>query len=89
MPSISLDEAVKKKHEALKPASMSWNDYMLILAQSIDADQFEHLVTESSQREYESPVEQARERYEEALKDPDRLLGSEVAREQVLESAGS
>lgn len=89
MTSITLDQEIKQEHEALKPESLTWSDYMHILAQSIDADRFEELVEEFYQREYEASVERAKERYAQARADPDRMLSAEEAREEVRERSTS
>lgn len=89
MTSITLDQEIKDEHEQLKPDSLTWNDYMHIVAHSIDAERFEQLVDELYQREYEAAVERARERYAEARDNPDKMLSAEDARDAVRERSPS
>lgn len=89
MTSITLDQEIKDEHEELKPDSLTWNDYMHIVAQSIDADRFEKLVEELYQREYEAAVDRARERYAQARANPDRMMSAEDAREAVRDRSSS
>lgn len=85
MTSITLDPDIKQEHEALKPDSLTWSEYMHILVQSIDADRFEQLVEEFYKREYEAAVERARDRYAKAREDPDKMLSASDARDEVRE----
>lgn len=88
MTTITLDPEIKEEHEALKPESLTWSDYMHILAHSIDAERFGTLVEEFYQREYEDAVERARRRYDRSREDPERMLTPDEAREEVLERSG-
>lgn len=88
MTSITIRDDVKQEHETLKPESLTWNDYMRIVAQSIDPDRFGELVEAFYQGQYEQAVEQARERYAKAREDPGRLLSAEEARRRVREAKG-
>lgn len=87
--SITLEPDIKEEHEALKPDSLTWSEYMQILVRSIDADRFEELVEGFYQREYESAVERARERYDQAREDPDSLLDPDEARQRLGEDTSS
>lgn len=89
MTTITLDPDIKQEHEELKPGSLTWSEYMHILARSIDAERFGRLVEEFYQQEYEAAVERARERYAEAREDPDRMLGAEEARDAVRDRSSS
>lgn len=85
MTSITLNSEVKAEHEALKPASLTWNDYMHILAKSIDPDKFQRLLEDLHREQYEEAVERARERYAQARKEPGALLSADEARKRVRE----
>ncbi len=88
MTSITIRDDVKQEHEALKPESLTWNDYMRIVAQSIDPDRFTELVEAFYQAQYGDAVERARERYGKAREDPSHLLSAEEARRRVREAKG-
>ena len=88
MTSITIRDDVKREHEALKPESLTWNEYMRIVAQSIDPDRFGQLVEAFYAEQYEEAVERARERYAAAREDPSQLLSAEEARRRVREAKG-
>lgn len=85
MTSITLEREVKEEHEALKPDSLTWSEYLHIVAQSIDPEKFEDLVEAFYEEECEKAVERVKQRYNKARSDPDRLLDAEEARERIVD----
>lgn len=83
MTSITLDADVKREHEKLKPESLTWTEYLHIVAHSIDPERFQGLVEEIHKEQTEDAIERARERYEKARANPRRLLTSDEARRRV------
>lgn len=85
MTSITLERGVKEEYEALKPDSLTWSEYLHIVAQSIVPEKFEDLVEAFYEEEYEKAVERVRQRYNKARSDADRLLDAEEARKRIVD----
>ncbi len=85
MTSITLEHGVKEEHEALKPESPTWSEYLHIVAQSIDPEKFEAFVEAFYEEEYEKAVEPVKKRYDKARCDPDSLLDAEEARKRIVD----
>lgn len=85
MTSITLSQEVKDELEALKPGSLTWDEYLHLLVTSIDPDRFEEALEAFFQSEYEASVRRARERYAKARSDPSILLDADEARQRVRE----
>lgn len=83
MTSITVAPAVKQDLEALKPGSLTWNEYLRLVLESIDPDRFREALENFHEAELEDAIARARERYAKARADPSRLLTADEARRRV------
>lgn len=85
MTTITVEEGTKEDLRSLKPESLTWDEYFTLVLDSLDPDRLEENLEAWFADEVSDVVARARERYEAAEGDPDRLLDADEARDRVRE----
>lgn len=77
MTTITLDAEVKAILAELKPASMPWNDFIVVLTRCVDPKRFEKAMNAFLREDWDDAVRRAYARYQDALRHPEKLLTTE------------
>lgn len=83
MTTITIAPEVKAELGQLKPEALTWDQYLVVLMESVDAARFERTLKALSEAQYAEAAARARERYRKARAHPRALLTPTEARKRV------
>ncbi|HEX9710664.1 MAG TPA: hypothetical protein VGB42_11960 [Candidatus Thermoplasmatota archaeon] len=83
MTTITLAPEVKRELGELKPDALTWDQYLVVLLESVDPARFEQVIKDFLDAQYAEAAARARERYRKARARPGSLLSATEARKRV------
>lgn len=83
MTTITIAPEVKQELGQLKPDALTWDQYLVVLMESVDPDRFERTLKAFLDAQYAQAAARARERYRKARAQPSSLLSPTEARKRV------